>query len=97
MVASGPVDKLGREALRKGKFNIILPIAQLTDKVRDEINKIPGVIAIESAGNSTVVTADDNISKHLEEVVLQVTGLKLQMKVEEFELEEVYMKYFEES
>jgi ABC-2 type transport system ATP-binding protein len=97
MVASGPVDKLGREALRKGKFNIILPIAQLTDKVRDEINKIPGVIGIESAGNSTVVTADDNISKHLEEVVLQVTGLKLQMKVEEFELEEVYMKYFEES
>jgi ABC-2 type transport system ATP-binding protein len=97
MVASGPVDKLGREALRKGKFNIILPIAQLTDKVRDEINKIPGVIGVESAGNSTVVTADDNISKHLEEVVLSVTGLKLQMKVEEFELEEVYMKYFEES
>ena len=97
MVASGPVDKLGREALRKGKFNIILPIAQLTDKVRDEINKIPGVIAIESTGNSTVVTADDNISKQLEDVVLKVTGLKLQMKVEEFELEEVYMKYFEES
>ncbi len=50
MVASGPVDKLGREALRKGKFNIILPIAQLTDKVRAEITKIPEVVAIESAG-----------------------------------------------
>ena len=59
--------------------------------------KISGVIAIESEGNSTVVTADDNISKQLEEVVLKVTGLKVQMKVEEFELEEVYMKYFEES
>jgi ABC-2 type transport system ATP-binding protein len=97
MVASGPVDKLGREALRKGKFNIVLPIAQLTDKVRDEIMKIPGFVAIEIAGNSTVVTADENISKQLEEVVLKATGLKLQMKVEEFELEEVYMKYFEES
>ena len=96
IVASGPVDKLGREALRKGKFNIILPIAQLTDQVRDEIKKIPGVIIIESDGNSTVVTADENISKQLEEVVLKATGLKLQMKVEEFELEEVYMKYFEE-
>ncbi|MGD0855886.1 MAG: ABC transporter ATP-binding protein [Dehalococcoidia bacterium] len=97
MVASGPVDKLGREALRKGKFNIILPIDQLADKVRDEIMKIPEVVAIEKAGNSTVVIADDNISKQLEDVVLKVTGLKLQMKVEEFELEEVYMKYFEES
>ena len=97
MVASGPVDKLGREALRKGKFNIILPIDQLTDKVRDEIMKIPEVVAIEKAGNSTVVVADDNISKQLEDVVLKVTGLKLQMKVEEFELEEVYMKYFKES
>lgn len=96
IVASGPVDKLGREALRKGKFNIILPIAQITDQVRDEIKKIPEVIIIESDGNSTVVTADENISKQLEEVVLKATGLKLQMKVEEFELEEVYMKYFEE-
>ncbi|RPJ64280.1 MAG: ABC transporter ATP-binding protein [Dehalococcoidia bacterium] len=96
IVASGPVDKLGREALRKGKFNIILPIAQLTEQVRDEIKKIPEVIIVESDGNSTVVTADENISKQLEEVVLKATGLKLQMKVEEFELEEVYMKYFEE-
>jgi ABC-2 type transport system ATP-binding protein len=97
MVASGAVDKLGRDALRKGKFNIILPISQLTDKVRAEITKIPEVVAIESAGSSTIVTADDNISKQLEAVVLQVTGLKLEMKVEEFELEEIYMKYFKES
>jgi ABC-2 type transport system ATP-binding protein len=96
MVASGPVDRLGREALRKGKFNIILPIAQLTDKVRDEIMKIPEVVAVEGQGNSTVITADDNISNRLEEVVLKATGLKLQMKVEEFELEEIYMKYFKE-
>ena len=33
----------------------------------------------------------------LERVVLEVTGLKVQMKVEEFELEEIYMKYFEGS
>jgi len=69
----------------------------LTDKVRAEITKIPEVVGIESAGSSTVVTADDNISKQLEDVVLRVTGLKLEMKVEEFELEEIYMKYFKES
>jgi len=97
LVASGSVEKLGREALRKGQFNIILPIAQLTEVLRSEIMKLPGVIDIESKANSTVVICDNNISTQLEEVVSRVTGLKVQMKVEEFELEEVYMKYFKES
>lgn len=97
IVASGAVDKLGRDALRMGKYNIVLPIAQLNDNVRDEIMKIPSIVGIEAQGNSTVVTADDNISSQLEDVVLKTTGLKLQMKVEEFELEDIYMKYFKGS
>jgi ABC-2 type transport system ATP-binding protein len=97
LVASGSVDKLGREALRKGQFNIILPIAQLTEALREEIVKLHGVIDIETKANSTIVICSANISQQLEEVVSRVTGLKVQMKVEEFELEEVYMKYFEES
>jgi ABC-2 type transport system ATP-binding protein len=97
MIASGPVDKLGREALRKGNYNIILPIAQLSDRVRSEIDRIPGVFSIDSIADSTIVTADEDISAELERVVLEATGLKVQMKVEEFELEEIYMKYFEGS
>jgi ABC-2 type transport system ATP-binding protein len=97
MLASGPVDKLGREMLRAGQFNIIMPIAQLADKVSEEIMKIPGVIGVECVGDSTVVKAEDNLEKELEQVMLRCTGLKIQMKVEEFELEEVYMKYFRES
>ncbi len=96
LVASGSVDKLGRETLRKGKFNIILPIAQLTGKLRDEISKIHGIMNIETKENSTVITAEDNISKQLEEAVLSCTGLKVQMRVEEFELEDIYMQYFKE-
>jgi hypothetical protein len=97
MLASGPVDKLGREMLREGQFNIIMPVAQLADKVSEEIMKIPGVISVECVGDSTVVKAEDNLEKELEQVILKCTGLKIQMKVEEFELEEVYMKYFRES
>jgi ABC-2 type transport system ATP-binding protein len=97
MIASGPVDKLGRDALRKGNYNIILPIAQLADRVRSEISKIPGVFSIDSIADSTIVSADEDISGELERVVFEATGLKVQMKVEQFELEEIYMKYFEGS
>ena len=97
MVACGSVDKLGREALRKGKFNIILPIAQLADTLRAAIEKIPGVLTVDGTCDSTIVTADDNISGQLEEAVFKSTGLKIQMKVEEFALEDIYMKYFKES
>ena len=74
-----------------------MPIAQLAENVSEEIMKIPGVIGVECVGESTVVTAEDNLEKELEQVMLRCTGLKIQMKVEEFELEEVYMKYFRES
>ncbi len=97
LVASGSIDKLGRDILRKGQFNIIIPIAQLTPQLREEIQKLPEVVDINSRENSTIVVCQDNICNKLEEVVFKVTGLKLQMKVEEFELEEVYMKYFKES
>jgi len=97
LIATGPVDKLGREALRKGHYHIILPIAQLADRVRDEINRIPGVRSIDSVADSTIVAADDDISAELGRVVFDTTGLKLQMKVEEFELEDIYKQYFKGS
>ncbi len=56
-----------------------------------------GVLAITASGETTVVTADDNISKQLEDVVFSATGLKVQMKVEEFALEDIYLQYFRES
>jgi ABC-2 type transport system ATP-binding protein len=97
IVATGSVDQLGRDAFRKGKFNIILPIAQLAGNVRDAILAIPGVVHIDAKDSSTTVTADDDISVQLEDVVMKTTGLKVQMKVEEFALEEVYMEYFKGS
>jgi len=97
LVASGSVEKLGRDALRKGKFNIVLPLAQLTEKLQTEINKIPSIVVIEAKEDCTIITADDDISRQLEKVVLDCTGLKVQMKIEEFALEEIYMKYFKES
>ncbi len=97
MIASGSVDKLGREALRRGNYHIILPIAQIADRVSDEIKRIPGVRSISSVADSTVVAADSDVSTEIARVVLEATGLKVQMKVEEFELEEIYMKYFEGS
>lgn len=97
LVASGSVENLGRAMLRKGQFNIIIPIAQLTDKLRVAINALPDIIDITSRDNSTTVVCNENISDQLEEVVLKETGLRVKMKVEEFELEEIYMKYFKES
>jgi len=97
LVASGSVDKLGREAFRKGKFNIILPISQPTDKLLENIRSIEGVVDINCVRDATVITASEDVSKQVENAVASTTGLKVQMKVEEFELEKVYMEYFKES
>ena len=97
MVASGSIDNLGRTVLRKGEFNIIMPVAQLTDKLREAINTLPSIIDITSRNDSTIVVCNDDISTQLEEVVFRETGFKIHVTVEKFDLEEIYMRYFKES
>ncbi|MCX6005559.1 MAG: hypothetical protein NT082_07810, partial [Chloroflexi bacterium] len=71
--------------------------SQPTEKLIEMIKSIDGVVDITSTKDATVITATEDVSKRVEDAVLNTTGLKVQMKVEEFELEKVYMEYFKES
>ncbi|HEX74950.1 MAG TPA: ABC transporter ATP-binding protein [Dehalococcoidia bacterium] len=97
LVAEGSVDRLGRDAIGGGKFRIEAQVAQPTPKLISSINKIKGVINVESSENSLLISCDEDLRPQIAKTIIDSDSLLVQMKIEEYSLQEIYMKYFRES
>ena len=97
LVAEGSVDQLGREAIGGGKFRIEVQVSQPTSKLIGSIKNIKGVIDVESSGDLLLVSCDEDLRPQVARAVVDSDSLLVQMKIEEYGLEEIYMKYFRES
>jgi ABC-2 type transport system ATP-binding protein len=97
LVAEGSVDKLGRETIGGGKFRIEVQVSQPTSKLIDSIRNIKGVTAVESSGDLLLISCDNDLRPQIARVVVDSDSLLVQMKIEEYGLDDIYMKYFRES
>lgn len=97
LVAEGTVDRLGRDALGGGKFRIEVQVSQPTGKLISSIKNIKGVIDVESSGDLLLVSCDEDLRPQVARTVVDSDSLLVQMKIEEYGLEDIYMKYFRES
>ena len=97
LVVEGSVDQLGREALGGGKFRIEVQVSQPNSKLISSIKDIKGVIDVESSGDLLVISCDKDLRPQVAKTVVDSDTLLVQMKIEEYGLEEIYMKYFREA
>ena len=95
-VIEGSLDQLSREALAGGNFRIEVETAQPNPGLIDIINKVPGVRKVEAEGNLLRVNADSDLRAEIAKAVVQSNTPLIQMKIQEFSLDDVYMKYFKE-
>ncbi len=95
-VIEGSLDQLGREALAGGNYRIEVEIAQPNPKLMDILNKVPGVRKVETEGNLLLVNADSDLRAEIAKAVVQSDTSLIQMKIQEFSLDDIYMKYFHE-
>lgn len=96
LVVEGTIDRLGREALAGGHYIIEIETAQLSAELVDVLKKIKGVIKVETKDNVLSVTTDADIRAEIAKTVVQSGVPLVQLKVHEFSLDEIYMKYFHE-
>lgn len=97
MVIYGSIDELGREALAGSRYIIEVETdAPGTDLVA-KLNEIPGVERVEVSENTLKISAGSDIRSQISRVVVESNISLMQMKVHEFSLDEIYMKYFKES
>ena len=96
MVVDGSLDKLGREALAEGRYRIEVETTQPSPQLINIINKLPGVREVEAKDNLLLINADSDLRAEIAKAVVQSNIPLIQMKMQEFTLDNIYMKYFHE-
>jgi ABC-2 type transport system ATP-binding protein len=96
MVIEGSIDKLGREALAGGRYIIEVETAEPSPELVDILNKIKGVIKVEVEDNTLSISTGSDLRSKIAKAVVDSGASLVQMKVHEFSLDDIYMKYFRE-
>jgi ABC-2 type transport system ATP-binding protein len=96
MVVEGSLDTLGREALAEGRYRIEVETTEPSPQLIEVINQISGVKNVEAEGNLLQITTDSDLRAEISKAVVQSGAALIQMKIQEFSLDDIYMKYFHE-
>ena len=96
MVVQGNLDELGRDALAEGRFRIEVETAEPSPQLIKVIEKIKGVSKVESEANTLRITTDADLRAEISKAVVESGVALIQVKIEEFSLDDIYMKYFHE-
>ena len=96
IVVQGRIDELSREALAGGRYRIELETVETTPKLIDTIKGVKGVTSVEVEGNRLLINTDSDLRTEIARVVVQNNIPLVQMKILDFSLDDIYMKYFHE-
>ena len=97
MVIEGPIEQLGREAMAGGRYRIEVETDRPAPELVEVIRSIKGVLGVEISENTMNITTDSDLRGEISKVVVQSNVLLVQIKVHEFSLDDIYMRYFKES
>ena len=96
LVAEGPIDHLGREILGGGRFQVEAQISEPSSSLIESIRLVQGVVGVESAEDRLLIACESDLRSQIAQAIINSGSLLLQMKIHEYGLEEIYMKYFRE-
>ncbi len=97
MVIEGSIDELGREAMAGGRYIIEIETAEPKAELADIVRKVQGVEKVEADGNILKISTNSDLRSQIAKAVVDSNALLVQMKLHEFSLDDIYMKYFKES
>ena len=96
MVIQGAIDKLGREALAGGRFQIEVETEAPDENLIKALQGIKGVVSVEARENALFISTDADLRREVSKAIVDNNYPLIQMKIQEFSLDDVYMKYFRE-
>ena len=96
IVVQGRIDELTREAMTGGRYRIELETTETTPQLIDTIKGVKGVSSVEVEGNQLLINTDSDLRTEIARVVVQNNIPLVQMKIQDFSLDDIYMKYFHE-
>lgn len=97
LVADGPIDRLGREAVAAGKFRIEAELDGTGPDVIEAVRQVPGVHEVEVAENTLIIAAGSDLRGLISRAIIDSGALLLGMRVEEYDLETIFKRYSSEA
>lgn len=97
LVAEGLLDRMGREALGGGRYQVEIKLAEITSDLVDCIRRIKGVVSVERSDDVLLVSCSEDLRGQIAKAIVEAGGLLVEMKVQSYALEDIYMKYFKEA
>ncbi len=96
-VIEGSIDQLGREAMAGGRYSIEVETVAPGEKLVTALEGIAGVRGVRIEENRLLVSTDADLRADISRVVVGQDFPLIQMKIQEFSLDDIYMKYFKEN
>ena len=96
LVAEGLIEHLGKEVVGGGQTLLEVQVSQTAPNLIDSLQNIKGVKSVESSGDVLSIRSAEDLRAEISRAIVESGSLPLQMRTQDYTLEEIYMKYFHE-
>ena len=97
LVMEGSLEQLERDSLGGGNFDIEIKLTEITSAIIDAIKRLKGVLSVERSADLLSISCSKDLRPQIAKAIVDAGGLLVEMKVQSFVLEDIYMKYFREA
>jgi len=97
LVTEGSLDQMEKEAPGGGRFRIEIKLVEITSALIDCIKRIKGVASVERREDSLLVSCSEDLRAQIAKAIVEANGLLVEMKIQSFTLEDIYMKHLKEA
>jgi ABC-2 type transport system ATP-binding protein len=96
LVAADTIENLSGKLSGKEQITIEFELTKISPDLIRDIKSIDGVTLVEQEGNKLHVHMERNNSKEVSETIMKHASTILMMKQKEYDLEEIFLKYYKE-
>ena len=97
LLVKGPPAQLGKESPDSSQFKIELKLTKITQGIIDTIKRIKGVLIVDKVEDKLLVECSEDLRPQIAKAIVEADGLLVEMKIQSYALEDIYLKYFKEA
>jgi ABC-2 type transport system ATP-binding protein len=95
LISQGSLEQLSKKA-GGGKVVIEIQLAEITPDIVEKLKAVRGVTHVEQVENTLTITCNEDLRRQLSKEIADNNGLILNMHLQSFGLDEIYMKVLKE-
>lgn len=97
LLVKGSPNQLGKDSLGGSQFKIELQLTEITKGIIDAIKQVKGVLSVDRIEDKLLAGCSKDLRPQIAKAIVEANGLLVEMKIQSYALEDIYLKYFKEA